>query len=175
MDNRHSHHRALDAGGAHCFTTHFGGGILHGPHNVVVPGTTTQIAFETMTYFVIRGIGVLLEQVVCRHNHAWRTKATLQPVAFPESFLQRMQVAVLGQPFDGSDMRMVTPCRQGGARLDALTIDHDHTCATLAGIAPDVRTGQTELFAQVVHQQRAIFDVAGMGLAVHCYRNPSHA
>jgi hypothetical protein len=56
-----------------------------------------------------------------------------------------------------------------------LAIDHDHTCATLAGITPDVRTGQIELFAQIVHQQRAIFDIAGMGLAVHCYRNPSHA
>ena len=86
-----------------------------------------------------------------------------------------MESAILGQPFDGGDTGMITPCGQRRTRLDTLAIDQDDTSTALTGITPDVGTGQIELFAQVVHQQRAIFDIARMGLPVYCYRNPSHA
>src|SRR3712207_2601642 len=91
---------------------------------------------------------VALKQILDRHDHAWRAVATLQAVHFPEAFLNRMKIAVLGQTFDRGDLAAVRLSDEHCAALNCITVDIDDAGATLAGITADVRTGESEMVTQ---------------------------
>ena len=59
------------------------------------------------------------------HDHSGRAVAALQSMLFPESFLHRMQFAVLRQAFDGRDLRAVGLHGEHRARLHRLAVELD--------------------------------------------------
>ena len=118
---------------------------------------------------------VVLQQVDRRHDHARRAVAALQAVLFPEALLQRVQLAVRRQPFDGRDRRAVGLHREHRAGLRAAAVDEHRAGAALARVAADVRAGEAEMLAQEVHEQQARLDVALRDLAVDRHRDLSHA
>ena len=64
--------------------------------------------------------------------------------------------------------------REDRAGLRAPAVDEDGAGAALAGVAPDVRAGQTQLFAKEVDEKHARFDVALANLAVDGHRDLGH-
>ena len=58
-----------------------------------------------MSDFFLRGFSIGLKQIVGRHQESGRAKATLQPVVFPEGFLQRMEFPISGEALDSEDFR----------------------------------------------------------------------
>ena len=119
-------------------------------------------------------IRVVVEQVDRRHDHAGRAVAALQAMLLPEAVLQRMQLAVLGEPLDRGDLRAVGLHREDRARFGAAAVDEDRARTALAGIAADVRAGEIQLLAEEVHEKCSRLDVRFAHLAVHFDRNLGH-
>ncbi|MGY3427515.1 hypothetical protein ACVWZW_008019 [Bradyrhizobium sp. F1.13.4] len=78
-----------------------------------------------------------------------------------------MQLVALGDAFDRGDAGAVGLSRQHGAGFDRLAVHMDDAGAALAGVAADMGSGEVEVVAQQLNQQRAVLDVNGNSLAVH--------
>jgi hypothetical protein len=90
-----------------------------------------------------------------------------------ESLLQRMQAAVgLRHAFDGKDLAAFSLYRKDGAGLDGLAVEIDGAGTAMGGVAADMRTGQAQMLAQEVDQQRARFDLCGDLAAIDGHRHP---
>jgi hypothetical protein len=88
-------------------------------------------------------------------------------VLFPESILQRMQLAVGGETLDGGNRRSVGLDREHRAGLHASAINEHGARAALTRIARDVRAGEPQVFAKVVDKEQARLDGCFPCLAVH--------
>jgi len=85
-------------------------------------------------------------------------------VLVPERLLDRVQDAVLREPFDGGHLPSVSLHREDAARLHGLAVDQDGACAALAGVARNVRPGEAGHLAQVVDEEEARLDVSSLRL-----------
>src|SRR5215813_998527 len=145
-------------------------------HDVVVAGAAADVAFELMADgLLIELVALAVHDVDRRHDHARRAVAALQPMMLAERFLHRMQRPVLlGQALDGGDVGALDLPGEDGARLHGLAVDMHDAGATLRGVAANVGTGEPQVVAQELHQQRARIDVTGDGLAVHRQSDGRH-
>ncbi len=88
-------------------------------------------------------------------------------MAFLERRLHGMQRAIrLGQAFYRGDGRALGLDRQNIARLDRVAILDDGAGATLCGVAANVGSGELEVFAYELDQQRIRCYIQGNGLAI---------
>ena len=136
----------------------FLGGMLDGIDDVRVSGATAKVPFQPVRDLLAGGIWILLQQLHARQDHSRRAITTLQRVAFPKPFLNRMQFRVAGQAFDRRDVATVSLNGQDRARLDRFAVEQDRASAADARLASDVRPGQAATVAQEVHQQGAGID-----------------
>ena len=89
-----------------------------------------------------------------------------RPCFIPERLLDRVQLAALGEPFDGRDVAAVGLHRQTGAGLYGDAVHPDHTGAALAGVAPDLGAGEAQVIPQEMDQQHPRVHVALAGPAI---------
>src|SRR5262245_8985874 len=78
------------------------GGVLNRFHEVHVASAAAQIARDRMADLGLGRVRVATEQRDARHHHARRAVPALQSVLLPESFLNRVQLAALFEPFHGA-------------------------------------------------------------------------
>ena len=109
---------------------------------------------------------IVLQQVDRRHDHARRAIAALQAVLFPEALLHRMQLPFRREAFDRRHRRAVGLHREDRARLRAPAVDEHGARAALARVTADMGSGEIEMLAQEMHEQRARLDVRLAHLAV---------
>ena len=140
---------------------------FYGFDDVVVAGTSADVAFQPLTDFLFAWIRVFFHQVYRAHDHAGRAKTTLQAVVLAERFLHWMQFSVCGKAFNGFDFSAFTLDGKLSATLYGRSVDVDDTGTALAGIAADMRSGQSEVFADKLNEQGAGFDFPRYRLAVH--------
>src|SRR5438552_7526988 len=136
----------------------FGGGLLDGIDDVRVAGAAAQVPAQSFGNLLAARDGARRQQVNARHDHARRAVAALQAMTIPESLLQRMQMTVARQAFDGGDVGAVRLHGEHRARLHRLAVDEDGTGAANARLAANVRPGQTARIAQIVHEQDTRLD-----------------
>ena len=70
---------------------------------------------------------------------------TLQTVALPEAFLDRMEVAVAGQALDGTNVGTVGLRSQHHARLGGGAVDDHGAGPAVAGFTADMGSREVEL------------------------------
>src|SRR5215469_8694419 len=90
---------------------------------MLVSRASAEISFQAVPDLFGAGVRIALQDLRGRHDHARRAIAALQAVMLPESLLDGMQFAVLGQALDSGDRRAIGLCRQHGARFYRLAID----------------------------------------------------
>src|SRR5436190_18227255 len=138
------------------------GGVLDGLDDVVVARAAAEVALELVANLLLRGLGIALDELRRRHDHAGSAEAALQAVLLPEAFLDRVELAVLGHPFDGRDLGAVGLDRKHGAGLHRLALEMNGAGAALAGVAPHVRAGQPRQLANEVDEQQPRLDFMGV-------------
>src|SRR5579862_4375758 len=85
-----------------------------------------------------------------------------------------MQLAVPGKAFDRGDVRARRLRREHGAGLHRAPVHMHDAGAALAGVAADMRAGQSQLVAQEIDEQRAVLGLLRNRLAVHRQRDDGH-
>src|SRR6266478_8396286 len=138
------------------------GGVLNGLDDIVVARAAAEVALELMANLVFRRLGVALNELCRRHDHARGAEPALQAVLLPEAFLDGVELAVLGHPFDGPDLGAVGLHRQHGTGLHRLAVEMDGAGAALARVAPHVRAGQPRQLADEVDEQQPRLDFMGV-------------
>src|SRR5256712_9146969 len=134
--------------------------------DVVVARAPAQVTLELVPDQLLRWLGVALEHLVDRHDHARRAEPALEPVLLPESLLDRVQLAVLRQPLDRHDIGAVRLDGEEGAGLDGLTVHDDRAGAALARVTADVRAGEAHRLADIVDEEQTGLDFMAVALAV---------
>src|SRR6185295_13914328 len=99
------------------------------------------------------------KQLDAGHDHAGRTIPALQPMAFPETFLDRVQLAVFGQAFDGSDFGAIRLNGENGAGFDGRAIQKHSACAADARFTSNMCAGEIAMVAQKMHQEHPWLDL----------------
>ena len=108
---------------------------------MLIAGTAAEIAFKSVAYLVARRAGVAIDELGSCHDHPRGAVAALQPVAFPESFLHRMEFAICGQAFNGLNFSAVCLHGEQGARLDGQAVEKNRARSAQRGFASDMRAG----------------------------------
>ena len=142
--------------------------------DVLVAGAAAEVALEAVPDLVLARIGVLGEEADGGHHHPRRAVAALEPVLLVERLLERMQRAVVGEPFDRRQLRPVRLDAEQRARLDRLAVQEHGAGAARGGVAADVRPGQTETLAQDVDEELTRLQVELVANAVDSKRDTFH-
>src|ERR1700716_2229757 len=142
-----------------CAWRHHLGRRLDRLDDVVVTGAAAEVALEPQSDLVLRRVGVALEQLLRRHDHAGRAEPALGAMLVPERLLEGMQRRTLGEALDGRDLRPVSLDSKDGAGLHAVAVELDGARPAVAGVATHVRPGQSCLLAYVLHQERSRLDL----------------
>src|SRR6185436_7777285 len=121
---------------------HVLGGVLDGLHDIVIAGAAAEIAFELVADVGLGGLGIALDELRRRHDHARRAEAALEPVLLPESLLDRVELTVLRHSLDGRDLGPIGLDGEEGARLHRLAVQVNGARPALAGVAPDMGPGE---------------------------------
>src|SRR5713101_10001004 len=84
---------ALAQGASALARPHLLRGELHRLDNVLVAGAAAEIAGERAADLGLAGAGIVTKQLDRRQDHPRRAITALQPVLFPEAFLNRLEPA----------------------------------------------------------------------------------
>src|SRR5207248_6865083 len=131
-----------------------------------VAGAPAEVAFELVADLLLGRLWIALQHLMSGQDHAGRAEAALQAVLLPEALLDRMKLAVLGQPLDRHELGAVALHGEEVARLHRLAVHEDGAGTALARVAADVGAGEPHRLADVVHQQKSRLHFVAVRLAV---------
>lgn len=78
-----------------------------------------------------------------------------------------MQDIAIRKPFYGAQRCAFALNSEDRAAFDGSSIQMHHTGATLAGVAPDMRTGKTKRVANELDEKRPVFDFSRYALSIN--------
>lgn len=107
---------------------------------------SAEVAIERMPDLVARRRIVAFEELHCGHHHTRCAIPALQAVALPESFLDRVHVAIASETLDRGHFCAVRLDGKHGTGFNGLPVNEDGARAANAGLASHVRTGQATRF-----------------------------
>src|SRR5690349_5703364 len=135
---------------------------------MLIAGTATEIAFETVSYLRFAGIRISIQNLCRSHDHTGRAIAALQTVLLPKAFLYRMEIAVRRHAFDGCNVRPIRLDSEHCARLSRLAIQNYRAGAADRGLATDVGAGESRHISDVVDQQQTRLNVILTRDSIYC-------
>src|SRR5262245_22268753 len=151
-----------------------GGRLPDGLDDVDVAGAATEVALQRLSDLCLARVGPLLQQAHRGHHESGRAVAALERVLLVVRLLDRMELPVLGQPFDRGHVAAVGLDREQRARLDGLAVEQHRAGSARGRIAADMRARQSEALTHEVYEQLARLHVRLVPLAVDGKRNLSH-
>ena len=104
-------------------------------------------------------VRLLAQQRMGGGDHAGRAEAALQRVMLAEGFLQRREVGIVGQPFDGHDLGALGLHREHQAGAHRGAVDDDGAGAAHPVLAADMGPGQPQMVTQAVRQRQPRLDL----------------
>jgi hypothetical protein len=146
---------------------HFRGCGFNGFNDVLVARAAAEIALESVPDIVPRGVGIAPEQLIGCDNHAGRAEAALQAVFLPKALLQRVQIAIGPQAFNGGDFCTVSLDGKQGAGFCGLPVQQHGAGAAQGSFATNVGSRKPCNFTKVMHQQHARLNVVLTPRAVY--------
>ena len=154
---------------------HRAGRLLHGLDDVVVAGAAAEVALETLADLLLARVGVVLEDVARLHDHAGSAVAALEGVALVEGLLNRVELAILGEPLDRRHLVAVRLDGEDVARLHARAVEVHGAGTAVARVAPDDGSGLAEALAKVLDQKGPGLDLVGVAHPVDGHIDTGHA
>lgn len=134
---------------------------LHRSDDHLIAGAPTKIAFESDSDFPVCGMRILVEKTRRRHDHPGSAVAALEAVFLPEPFLHGAEsIERTLDSLNGLDRRTIGLDCEDRATLRRFAVEQDGACTTVGRVAPDVRAGQPQLFAEEMDEEIPRLDVS---------------
>ena len=111
------------------------------------------MAGERLAHLAFGGRPIRGEELGERHQYPRRAVAALQAVLVPEGQLQRVELALGREAFDGAHFLAVGLHRQHEARTRSAAVDKHGAGAAHAVLAAQMRTGELQLVAQEIRER----------------------
>ena len=102
----------------------------------------------------VRGVGILLQQRLCAHDHAWYAIAALRGLLVHEGTLQRPGMLNRAEPLECRDLLASEHLDRDDAGKHRLAIDDHGAGAALAEPAAVLGSVELEIFPQYIQQRR---------------------
>src|ERR1700722_1951784 len=96
---------------------------------------------------------ILLQERASRHDHARCAEAALKSVLFFKSFLQWMELAVLGHAFNSANLAAICLHGKKGAGLYRSAVQEHCACTAACGVASDMRSGERKHLTDEMNQE----------------------
>src|ERR1700730_2554557 len=96
---------------------HFVGRVLYCLDDVLVSGASTQVAGYSPANFQLARVRILFQKRTARQDHSGCAETALKAMLFLKTFLQWMEFAMIGHPFDGANLATIRLHRKQGAGL----------------------------------------------------------
>src|SRR5487761_863031 len=122
-------------------------------HDMLIPRAPAQIPFQSLPDFLACGMGITAQKLIGCKDHARSAEAALQAVLLPEPFLERMEFAVAGQPFNGGYFRSISLRGQYSAGLDRFAIQQYGAGPAQGRFAAHMSSRQPGCVTKVMNQQ----------------------
>ena len=135
---------------------------LDGLYNLLIPGTTAEIAADRFPDIVSRGVGVFVQQRLARDQHAGRAVSALQGMVSGKCRSQCLHDRVAVVTFDGAYMRPSAGGGEGDAAAYGNAVELHRTRPAHAVFAAEVSTREVVRFPQVIGEMGP-----GLNLAVN--------
>jgi len=150
---------------------HFIRRVLYRLDDVLVSGASAHIARNSPPNFLLARVRIIFQERTGRHDHPWCTEPALQPMLFLESFLYRMEFAVLGHTFDGTNLATVRLHGKDSTGFYRPAIQQDCAGTAICRVATHVRSGQHQDFTDKMDQEKPWLDLSLVIPAVHLDAN----
>jgi len=128
-----------------------------------VCAAAAEIFIHSRDHLFAGGIGIPVQKVVGREDHAWCTEAALQGIVCDEGLLQGMQVAVFCETFDCDDFFAIDCADTHGAGAYGAMIHENSTGAAFADAAAEFWSSGNEVRAKNPEER-------ALGLDFNLYR-----
>src|ERR1043166_682171 len=124
--------------------------LLYGFDDFVIACAAAEIAHHPILDFVFVGFGIVLQQSRSRHHLARSTNAALKSTVLDETFLDRIELAVFRQPFDGGKILAVDHYRECYARTDHVAIHQHGASAADSDAAALFGAGESQIITHTI-------------------------
>jgi hypothetical protein len=145
--------------------------VLDRVDDVLIAGTAAEISVKSVADFILGGLRVPHQQLVCGKNHSRSAETALQPVTFPKGLLNRMEFLPLRQTFDGQHIGAISLDRKDRAGLDGGVVEHHRARPADAGLAAYVGARQPDHIPKKMNQEQPRLHFLDMIDAVDPDRN----
>src|SRR5215813_4163930 len=146
---------------------HLSGSLRDGGLDADICAAAAEIAAHAHLDLFRRRRGMFFEQRRAGHDEAGSAKAALLRVVVPEGLLDRMEIAVLFESFDGPNLLALRLDGQRRAGINRLAV-HDHRAGAACGAVADAfGPGDVQIVPQRVEQSDARFDAQLLRGAVY--------
>src|SRR5262245_31809356 len=154
--------------------SHLPRSLRDGGLDAVIGAAPAEIAARAQLDLFGRRPGVFFEQRCAGHDEAGSAEPALLRVVIPEGLLDRMELAVLFETFDCSNLFALRLDRQRRAGIDGFAV-HDHRAGAAGGAVADAfGAGDVQIVAQRVEQRHSRFDAHLFRSAVDVERSEEH-
>src|SRR5215212_10542749 len=141
--------------------------------DLLVARAAAKVARQGLPYLSIGRVRVAAQQIVRRHDQAWRAEPALHAPRLDERLLYRVQALAFGYPFDSDDLQAFGLPGEHQAGADELAAEIHGARPALALLAGVLRAKKAEPFAQDVEQALALPDILRLlHLAVDLHPKP---
>ncbi len=123
-------------------------GVDRGLDDLAIAGAAAQDATERIHDLGLGGVRPRREEGIGGHQHARRADPALRGAAPQERGLDRPQGVTGGEALDGVDRAPVQLTERDETGAHRVAVQANRAGATVAGIAADLRAGQTQVVAE---------------------------
>ncbi len=116
--------------------------LVDGVEDLLVPGAAAEVARQRLADLVVARIRDAAQEVGRGDDEAGRAEPALDRARIGERLLHGMEVAVLGEPFDGDDLVALRLRREDETRAHELSVEENRARSALALLARVLRPRQ---------------------------------
>jgi len=146
-------------------------GVFDGVDDAQVTCAPAQIANQGITDFLIRGIGIAIEQRPAGDQNPWSAETALHPALSDNGRLDRIEDPIVSQTFHCGDLSAITLHCQDHAAVDWIPVNQDRACAAFPGHAAVFCPGESQLIPQHLQQGQIRRDIYLFEFTVNLQHN----
>jgi hypothetical protein len=140
--------------------------VLNRLNDLLITAAPAKVSCQVISNLFIGWLRAFIQQGFSRQDESGSAITALQSAELHERFLDRIELTIPAQSFDGQDLATVCINRQHRAGAYRFTVKQQRASATHLNIAAELGAGQSELFANHIEERRARLDFSVMLRAV---------